>query len=63
MKLINITMELLFKAEDIITYNQLMEWDKNDLAEYILNCTYVKFPEESYEDSDELPMDKLIARV
>ena len=56
-------MELLFKAEDIITYNQLMEWDKNDLAEYILYSTYVKFPEESYEDSDELPMDKLIARI
>lgn len=56
-------MELLFKAEDIITYNQLMEWDKNDLAEYILYSTYVKFPEESYEDGGELPMDKLIARI
>ena len=55
-------MELLFKAEDIITYNQLMEWDKNDLAEYILYCTYTKFPEESYDNS-ELPMDKLIARI
>ena len=56
-------MELLFKAEDILTYNKLMEWDKDDLAWYILNCTYIKFPEESYEDSDELPMDKLVARI
>ena len=55
-------MELLFKAEDIITYNQLMEWDKNDLAEYILYCTYIKYPEEYYDNS-ELPMDKLIARI
>ena len=57
-------MELLFKAEDILSYNQLMEWDKNDLAEYILNCTYVKFPEDSYnEDDSELPYDKLIAKI
>lgn len=55
-------MELLFKPEDIITYNQLMEWDKDDLANYILYCTYIKFPEESYDNSD-LPMDKLIARI
>jgi hypothetical protein len=25
-------MELLFKAEDILSYNKLMEWDKNDLS-------------------------------
>ena len=56
-------MELLFKAEDILSYNKLMEWDKDDLVYYILNCTYVKFPEESYEDSDELPMHKLIAKI
>jgi hypothetical protein len=57
-------MELLFKAEDILSYNQLMEWDKNDLAEYILNCTYVKFPEDSYDEEDgELPYDKLIAKI
>ena len=57
-------MELLFKAEDILSYNQLMEWDKNDLAEYILNCTYVKFPEDSYNEYDgELPYDKLIAKI
>lgn len=56
-------MELLFNAKDIVTYNQLMEWDKDDLAHYILECTYVKFPEESYEDSDELPMDKLVAKI
>jgi|TARA_R110000822_G_scaffold276541_1_gene398580 hypothetical protein len=57
-------MELLFKAEDILSYNQLMEWDKNDLAEYILNCTYVKFPEDSYDEDDgELPYDKLIAKI
>ena len=57
-------MELLFKAEDILTYDQLMEWDKNDLAEYILNCTYVKFPEDSYDEEDgELPYDKLIAKI
>ena len=56
-------MELLFKAQDIVNYNQLLEWDKDDLANYILECTYVKFPEDSYEDSDELPMDKLVARI
>ena len=57
-------MELLFKAEDILSYNQLMEWDKNDLAEYILNCTYVKFPEDSYDEDDgELPYNKLIAKI
>ena len=57
-------MELLFKAEDILSYNQLMEWNKNDLAEYILNCTYVKFPEDSYDEDDgELPYDKLIAKI
>ena len=57
-------MELLFKAEDILSYNQLMEWDKNDLAEYILNCTYVKFQEDSYDEDDgELPYDKLIAKI
>ena len=57
-------MELLFKAEDILSYNQLMEWDKNDLAEYILNCTYVKFPEDSYDEEDgELPYDKLVAKI
>ena len=55
-------MELLFKAQDILTYDQLMQWDKNDLAEYILHATYVKIPEDSYED-DELPMDKLVARI
>ena len=55
-------MELLFKAQDIVTYNQLMQWDKKDLACYILNCTYVKFPEESYEDN-ELPINKLVARI
>lgn len=56
-------MELLFKAQDIVTYDQLMQWDKNDLAEYILYCTYVKFPEDSYYEDDELPMDKLVARI
>ena len=57
-------MELLFKAEDILSYNQLMEWDKDDLVYYILNCTYVKFPEDSYnEDDGELPYDKLIAKI
>ena len=57
-------MELLFKAEDILSYNQLMEWDKDDLANYILYCTYVKFPEDSYNEEDgELPYDKLIAKI
>ena len=55
-------MELLFSSNDILTYNQLMEWDKDDLADFILNCTYIKYPEDSYEDH-ELPMDKLIARI
>ena len=55
-------MELLFNPEDVLTYNQLMEWDKNDLAEYILYCTYVKYPEDSY-DQDELPMNKLVAKI
>ena len=57
-------MELLFKAEDILSYNKLMEWDKDDLVYYILNCTYVKFPEDSYDEDDgELPYDKLIAKI
>ena len=55
-------MELLFSANDILNYNQLMEWDKDDLASFILNFTYVKYPEDSYEDN-ELPMDKLVARI
>ena len=55
-------MELLFNPQDVLSYNQLMEWDKNDLAEYILYSTYIKFSENSY-DQDELPMDKLIAKI
>ena len=55
-------MELLFNAQDVITYETLMQWDKNDLAEYILYNTYIKYPEDSYED-DHLPMDKLVARI
>ena len=57
-------MELLFNAQDVITYETLMQWDKNDLAEYILYNTYVKYPEDSYnEDDGELPYDKLIAKI
>jgi hypothetical protein len=55
-------MELLFNAQDILTKDQLIQWDKKALAEYILQCTYIKFPEDSYEDTD-LPMDKLVARI
>lgn len=55
-------MENLFNPEDVLTYAQLMEWDKNDLAEFILNCTYIRFAKDSY-DGDELPMDKLIATI
>ena len=55
-------MELLFNPQDILNYNQLMEWDKNDLAEYILYSTYIKFPEDSY-DQDELPINKLVAKI
>lgn len=55
-------MELLFNPQDVLSYDQLMQWDKNDLAEYILYSTYIKYPEDSY-DQDELPMDKLIAKI
>ena len=57
-------MELLFNPSDIISPEKLKTWNKKALMEYILYCTYIKFPEESYfEDIDELPMDKLIARI
>ena len=55
-------MELLFNAQDVLSYDQLMQWDKNDLAEYILYCTYIKYPEDSY-DQNELPMNKLVAKI
>lgn len=55
-------MELLFKPSDIISSEKLKTWNKKALMEYILYCTYIKFPEDSYED-DELPMDKLIGRI
>lgn len=55
-------MENLFNPTDVLTYNQLMQWDKNDLAEFILNCTYIRYAKDSY-DNDELPIDKLIATI
>ena len=55
-------MENLFKPTDILTYNQLMQWDKNDLAEFILNNTYIKYTKNSLYN-DELPMDKIIASI
>ena len=55
-------MELLFNPFDIISPEKLKTWNKKALMEYILYCTYIKFPEDSYEE-DELPMDKLIAKI
>jgi len=55
-------MELLFNPSDIISHEKLKTWSKKALTEYILYCTYIKFPEDSYEE-DELPMNKLIAKI
>lgn len=55
-------MEHLFKPSDVVTYNQLMEWDKNELAEYILNCTYIRFAEDITDEEPELT-NKIIATI
>ena len=49
-------MQLVLPTQ-ILTYDQLLEWDKNDLAEFILNHTMITHAEdedlkEDYDNED-----------
>ena len=49
-------MQLILPTQ-ILTYAQLLEWDKNDLAEFILNHTMITHAEdidlkEDYDNED-----------
>ena len=40
-------MEKLVLSSKLFSYEQLLEWDKNDLAEFILNFTMTMHAEDS----------------
>jgi hypothetical protein len=46
-------MEKLVLSNKLFSYEQLLEWDKNDLAEFILNYTMTIHAEDSELEVDE----------
>jgi hypothetical protein len=46
-------MEKLVLSSKLFSYEQLLEWDKNDLAEFILNFTMTMHAEDSEIEVDE----------
>jgi hypothetical protein len=45
-------MEKLVLSSKLFSYEQLLEWDKNDLAEFILNFTMTMHAEDSEIEVD-----------
>lgn len=52
-------MEFILMPESVVNYDQLLNWTKEELAEYIMYCTYIRFP----EDTDDDIMEKAIAQI